>query len=181
MDGRSKEAEIKFESSSAASTAVLLNNALVEGRNISVELLHDTQNQPDEERTEDSSASAHNRNDPYVNGAAGSSASVNSKLSELASQAKSVASQVSTATKDLNAKYDITGKLKGAYDSAAVTTAATFEKLDAQYDLKGKSSKAVEATKSGISSMYRQISGLWGTPQTTSTASSSPRTESPKQ
>lgn len=97
-------------------------------------------------------------------------------MSEITSQAKSVASQVSSATKDLNSKYDITGKIKGAYDSAAVTTAATFEKLDAQYDLKGKSAKAVDATKKGFSSMYRQISGLWsGTSATSENGSNSPR------
>ena len=84
-------------------------------------------------------------------------------MSEITSQAKSVASKVSSATKELNSKYDISGKLKGAYDSAATTTTATFEKLDAQYDLKGKSAKAVDVTKKGISSMYRQISGLWST------------------
>jgi len=89
-------------------------------------------------------------------------------LSEITSQAKSVASHVSSATKDLNSKYDITGKIKGAYESAAVTTTATFEKLDAQYDLKGKSNKAVDATKKGFSSMYRQISGLWSGASTSS-------------
>lgn len=178
-DGRSKEAEIQFESAAAASTAVLLNNALVEGRNISVELID----------TPAAMGSSSNNNDaPYNSsangtGVAGSTASLESKgsavLSEITSQAKSVASQVSSATKDLNSKYDITGKLKGAYDSAAVTTAATFEKLDAQYDLKGKSAKAVEATKNGISSMYRQISGFWAGTSTTgmsgSNGSTSPR------
>lgn len=38
-DGRTKEAEIVFESDAAASTAVLLNNALVDGRNIAVVLV----------------------------------------------------------------------------------------------------------------------------------------------
>lgn len=180
-DGRSKEAEIQFESSAAASTAVLLNNALVEGRNISVALV-------DGGVGEESTFSNESSNE--FKGNNDSSTSVNSKgsgvLSEITSQAKTVASQVSSATKDLNNKYDITGKLKGAYDSAAMTTSATFEKLDAQYDLKGKTGKAVEATKTGISSMYRQISGLWSTSSgaeggqtsassTNTTTSSSPR------
>lgn len=173
-DDLSREAEIVFESGAAASTAVLLNKALVEGRNISVDLL-DTESQPQSQSPQSTYPQENNN----------SSASINSKgsqvLSELTSQAKSVASQVSSATKDLNNKYDITGKLKGAYVSAATTTSATFEKLDAQYDLKGKSNKAVEATKSGISSMYRQISGIWGTSNkndgnnTGSNSSNSPR------
>lgn len=174
-DDRSKEAEIAFESGAAASTAVLLNNALVEGRNISVDLLDsEAQSQSSQSQSQYPKAQDDNNN---------SSASVNSKgsqvLSELTSQAKSVASQVSSATIDLNNKYDITGKLKGAYVSAATTTTATFEKLDAQYDLKGKSNKAMEATKSGISSMYRQISGLWGTGTGTS-ANSSNSSNSPR-
>lgn len=166
-DGRSKEAEIKFESSAAASTAVLLNNALVEGRNISVELADAP------EITDD------NESQKYNDTFAGSNASINSKgsnvLSEITSQAKSVASQVSSATKELNSKYDITGKLKGAYDTAATTTSATFVKLDTQYDLKGKSAKAVDVTKKGISSMYRQISGFWSTGDNKSTSDDSPR------
>ena len=174
-DGRSKEAEIQFESPAAASTAVLLNNALVEGRNISVEL---------DDTLEATSATFSNQqdqtNEGFNNAFAESNSSINSKgskvLSEITSQAKSVASQVSSSAKDLNSKYDITGKIKGAYDSAAVTTAATFEKLDAQYDLKGKSAKAVDATKKGISSMYRQISGLWSSGATPSNSeSNSPR------
>ena len=171
-DDRSKEAEIQFESAAAASTAVLLNNALVEGRNISVELLDDGS-----ASSVKSGGNNPTHSDNYNHNE--SSASVNSKgsqvLSELTSQAKSVASQVSSATKDLNAKYDITGKLKGAYTTAAVTTTATFEKLDAQYDLKGKSAAAVEATKSGISSMYRSISGLWAGSSGTSGNTNSPR------
>ena len=100
-----------------------------------------------------SSAYAYNADNNY------SSASINFKgsqvLSELTSHAKS---KVLLHKKDINTKYDSTGKMKGTY-AASVTT---FEKFDAQLDLKGKSTKAVEATKSGISSMYRQISGLWG-------------------
>lgn len=169
-DGRSREAEIQFESSAAASTAVLLNNALVEGRNISVALV-------DNGGASESTFSSNETNDFKAKN--DSSASVDSKgsnvLSEITSQAKTVASQVSSATKDLNNKYDITGKLKGAYDSAAMTTSATFEKLDAQYDLKGKTGKAVEATKTGISSMYRQISGFWSTSSAEGSTAKSPR------
>lgn len=175
-DGRSKEAEIQFESAAAASTAVLLNNALVEGRNISVELA---------DTPEVTSATAPNFSPQNKNDFAGSSASINSKgskvLSEITSQAKSVASQVSSATKDLNNKYDISGKLKGAYDSVAMTTAATFEKLDAQYDLKGKSAKAVETTRKGISSMYRSISGFWtGSEESTSNTETNNNNNSPR-
>jgi hypothetical protein len=77
------------------------------------------------------------------------------------SEAKSVASQVSSATRDLNAKYDVTGKLKNAYSTAATTTATTFAHLDTQYHIRENTGKALEATKTGISSMYRQVSGFW--------------------
>ncbi len=77
------------------------------------------------------------------------------------SEAKSVASQVSSKTRDLNAKYDVTGKLKIAYTTAATTTATTFASLDSQYNIRENTNKALEATKSGISSMYRQVSGFW--------------------
>lgn len=87
-------------------------------------------------------------------------------LSDIVSEAKSVASQVTSATKDLNAKYDVTGKLKNAYSTAATTTASTFEKLDQQYNIRGNTSKAYEATKTGLSSMYRQVSGFWSNTST---------------
>lgn len=77
------------------------------------------------------------------------------------SEAKSVASQVSTATRELNAKYDVTGKLKSAYSTAATTTATTFAHLDTQYHIRENTNKALEATKSGLSSMFKQVSGFW--------------------
>lgn len=144
-----------FESEAAASTAVLLNNALVDGRNIVVELV--------------SGGGAGSVGGAWegAGAAAGSQASVqtsSSVVTGLLSEAKVMAGQVSTATKDFNAKYDVTGKVKAAYTTAAASTSQTFKRLDEQYDLKGSTAKAVDATKAGLSSVYKKMSGLWQQP-----------------
>lgn len=61
-DARSKEAEIVFESESASSTAVLLNNALVDGRNIQVLLVQDESSAQNEQYSSGTNAYANASN-----------------------------------------------------------------------------------------------------------------------
>jgi len=145
-----------FESEAAASTAVLLNNALVDGRNIVVETVGEGGGA--EAAMHESQSSLHTTTSKSVVG-------------ELLSEAKVIAGQVSTATKDFNSKYDVTGKMKAAYATAATTTTQTFKRLDEQYDIKGNTTKAVDATKAGLSNAYRRMSGLWQQPSASSTTS----------
>jgi hypothetical protein len=163
-DDRSKEARICFESEAAASTAVLLNNALVDGRNIVVELVAATATGSG--NAEGFGTGVYGGSQMSFDSASGARSSPSSTrasavMNDIFSEAKSMASNVSAATRDLNAKYDVTGKLKSAYTSAATTTTATFKALDQQYDLKGQTSKAVDATKAGLTSVYKRMSGLW--------------------
>lgn len=138
-----QEAAILFESEAGASTAILLDNAVVDGNRIRVEMFPQTSQSP---------TGSTGRRSP-----AGSTSSKKSMWSDIVSESKSVASGISKSAKEADEKYEITGRVKEAASTVAAVTVSTAKTVDEKFNVSENAAAAWSATKDGVTSLDNKL------------------------
>lgn len=150
-DNGTKEAVIKFTTDSAASTACLLNNALVDGSNIRVEMFPlEEEQQPGRGGTPASQKSA----------AGTTNDSFTSVLSGLASSSRSLVSSVASRVKELDQQYGVSETIVAGASTAWSESKRLASDLDSKYHVKETVNSAVQTTKERVMGL-----GKTGSPQ----------------
>ena len=147
-DQAAKEAVIKFESGGAANTACLLNNALIDGRNVTVALfsLPEEQNLP--QRTGKTSSTR----------GTGSTSSFSSVLGNISATSLALASTVVSKVQSVNEKYKVSETVSTGASNAWRESKRVASDLDTRYKVKENVSSAVQATKKKVSSIASSLS-----------------------
>lgn len=161
-DNGSKEAVIKFTTDSAASTACLLNNALVDGSNIRVEMFPLEEERSGMQGTPASQKSA----------AATTNDSFTSIFSGLASSSRSFVSSVTSKVKELDQQYGVSETIVAGASTAWSESKKLASDIDTKYHVKDTVNSAVQSTKEKVLGI-----GKTGSPQPSATGSVG---ESPK-
>jgi hypothetical protein len=168
-DAGSKEAVVKFDTAAAASTACLLNNALVDGSNIKVEPLPVTDLPPSP------------RSEAPTNG------SFASIFSGLAESGRAFAAAVATKVKSVDEQYQVSSTVTAGATSAWESSKKLAHDIDEKYRVKESVASAAVATKEGLNTAAAKINEkVTGTPSTAGTrsprqGSTPPRSTSPNQ
>lgn len=153
-----KEAVIKFETESAASTACLLNNALIDGVNVSVELLP-SQEEKDAANTSGPSNSSRSSNSSFFSSAATkSNSSFSSLLSDIGSKTKSLASTVSSKVKNFDKTYGVSDTVVSGASTAWQSSKKMASGINEKYSVSEKVGSAMSSTKNKVSSMMSNSS-----------------------
>lgn len=158
-----QEAVIKFASESAASTACLLNNALVDGSNIKVEAF------PSEEDRASRQSPGRAAGSP----AQPSNESFTSILSGIASSSKSMFSSVSAKVKAFDQQYGVSDTIVAGATTAWTESKRLAGDIDNKYQVSQKVSSAVQSTKEKV------MGGNAGQGSAGSPRAASPRPPSP--
>lgn len=149
-DNGTKEAVIKFTTDSAASTACLLNNALVDGSNIRVEMFPSEEERPGREGTPASQKSA----------AGATNDSFTSIFSGLASSSRSLVSSMAGKVKELDQQYGVSETIVAGASTAWSESKRLASDIDNKYHVKDTVSSAVQSTKEKVMGV-----GKAGSPQ----------------
>lgn len=157
-DAGSKEAIIKFESDAAANTACLLNNALVDGSNIKVDLFSAVDSPP----LEPQSTSPPPTNDSFT-----------SILSGLAASGVAFAEAVATKVKDIDKEYAVSDTVIAGASTAWNESKKFVSELDEKYHIKDSMNSAVQKTKEGVTTATTSLNQKF-------TGSGSPKSPSPR-
>lgn len=128
-ESNGQEAVIKFDGESSASTACLLNNALVDGSHITVKALIDDADKPAPSTTPNPGASPK----------PGSPA--NSLLSSILTASKSMASSIAESAKQLDEKYQVSSTVSSAAQTAWTATRDTAISVDEKLKISETTSK----------------------------------------
>ena len=155
-----KEAVVKFESEAAASTACLLNNALIDGANIKVELF------PVEEKTTPT------RSSPQQSETA-TNDSFTSIFSGLAASGMAFASAVGCKVKEIDQQYAISDSVVAGASTAWTESKKFASTIDNKYHIKDSVSGAAQTTKEHVMS----AAGSFGVKKS---SSKSPQSTSPR-
>lgn len=171
-----QEAVILFESDAGSSTAILLDNAVVDGSRIRVEMFPES---PKGSATGEKGG----RRSP-----AASETSRGSKgmWSDIMSEGKSMASDTWRSAKDADEKYGMSNKVKGAASTVAGATASAAKSVDEKLHVRENASAAWSATKQGVSSIDTKLGisssvyGWFGWDKERKSASPKSSTNSPR-
>ena len=155
-----KEAIVRFESEAAANTACLLNNAVIDGANVRVELFP----MPDEAAPRSSasaSGSAASSSARSTARSGGSSSSLSSIWNNISTTSLALASTVATKVKQVDAQYGVSEKVttgaSAAWQHSKKVAADIDEKYKVQEKAAAAASKAKSAASSAASSVTEQI------------------------
>jgi hypothetical protein len=142
-----QEAVILFESEAGSSTAILLDNAVVDGNRIKVEMFP-------ESPISGAAGEKGGKRSPT-----GSETSRTSKgmMSDIMSEGKSMASDTWKSAKEVDKKYEISDKMKGAATTVAGATASAAKSVDEKLHVRENASAAWSATKQGVSSLDNKL------------------------
>ncbi|PJF19203.1 hypothetical protein PSACC_00985 [Paramicrosporidium saccamoebae] len=158
----SKEAVVKFDTPAAASTACLLNNALIDGNNIKVEPLPVTET-------------------PQPSNSPQSDAPTNASYSSMFT---AWATAVANKVKSVDEQYQVSNTVTAGASSAWESSKKLAQDFDEKYHVKEAVASAVVTTKEGLSTaatkINEKVSGVSpksGSPRQTP----SPRSPSPNQ
>ena len=146
-----QEAVILFESDAGASTAVLLDNAVVDGSRIRVELFPETPT--------NSPRSGTGRRSPAPNTPKSTSDKASSKgmWSDIVSESQSMASETWRSAKGVDEKYQVSGKVKGAATTVVAATSSAAVAVDEKLHVRENAAAAWSATKSGVASLDAKL------------------------
>lgn len=161
-----KEAVIKFTAESAASTACLLTNALVDGATLKIDLFP-----PSENNNNNSSGSTPSNNDRSMGGERyGSSTPVSndsftSIFSGIASSGRAFASSMATKVKAFDQQYKVSDTVVSGATTAWNESKRLATDIDTKYRVSESVSSAVKSTKD-------KVMEVAGHPATNATATS---------
>ena len=142
-----QEAVILFESDAGSSTAILLDNAVVDGNRIRVEMF------PESPKTS-ATGEKGGRRSPALSDTSRSS---KGKFSDIMSEGKSMASETWRSAKEVDKKYEISDKVKGAATTVADATTSAAKTVDEKLHVRENASAAWSATKQGVSSLDNKL------------------------
>lgn len=159
-----KEAVIKFDSEAAASTACLLNNALIDGDNVKVELFPFP-----EERPSSTSRTA----SPPVSESAATNDSFISIFSGLAATSRAFASDVAKKVQTFDEQYGVSEKVVAGATTAWTESKRLAQEIDARYQVKDSVASVLQSTKQQVASVATSVNE-----KISQTISTSPRPQS---
>jgi RNA recognition motif-containing protein len=171
-----QEAVILFESDAGSSTAILLDNAVVDGNRIRVEIF------PESPKASSNSEKGGRRSPAASETSRGSKG----MLSDMMSEGKSMASDTWRSAKEADKKYEISDKVKGAATTVAGVTVSAAKSVDEKLHVRENASAAWSATKQGVSSFDNKFAisstvyGWFGWDKERKSASPKPSSTSPK-
>lgn len=139
-----QEAVILFESDAGASTAVLLDNAVVDGSRIRVELF------PESPARSNSPRGTSGRRSPAPGTPKSQGSKSSGMWSDIVSESQSMASETWRSAKEVDQKYQVSEKVKGAASTVYATTATAALTVDEKLHVRENAAAAWSATKSGV-------------------------------
>lgn len=156
---QTKEAVIKFDSVGAASTACLLNNALIDGHNVTVVLF----SSPDKEKH----TLGGQRKSPSIRGDGrqhqqpatnASTSSFSSIMGNISASSLALASSMVSSVKSVNEKYKVTETVSTGASSAWRESKRMASDLNTRYKIKENVAAAAQTTKEKVSSLASSVS-----------------------
>jgi len=156
LEGPKKEAIIKFESGGAATTACLLNNALIDGQNVSVELFSGSEGGSPKPGFENPTAATQSASDlkggAYKRAGTGSTSSFSSILGNISTSSLALASSVVSSVKSVNERYKVTEKVSSGASTAWRKSKQVASDIDSRFKVSENVAAAVQKTKENVSS-----------------------------
>ena len=144
VDGGRQEAVVKFETESASSTACLLNNAVIDGNNVKVEMF------PVPEESDANGSAYSNNNNSATN--------FSPTLSGVFSGLKSLTSSVVEKVKAVDQQYGVSTKVAAGAATAWDKSKTIASDINEKYRVQEHFNSAVESTRKNATSLAGKIS-----------------------
>lgn len=154
-DAGDKEAVIKFDTETAASTACLLNNALIDGANVRVEMFPSAEEK--EAAAADSNAKSQQKS-PSPQLPSISTSSFGSFFSSVAASSIALAQSAAESIKSIDEQYKVTETVAIGATTAWSETKRVAQNVDEKYRVRENVSSAAAAAKVQAASLASVVS-----------------------